>query len=306
MGHYAACCFIICIPHYIYDTLLLLWAVARMTALVFSVVLFAAVLHASWNAVVKGGADTLLTTILVTACASLIAALALPFLPAPARQSWPFIGASALLQILYFCLVAKTYRIADMSQTYPLMRGSAPLIVAATGALFFGILLTPTAWLGISIICAGILSMAVFARGQDIKGLGLALLNAGVIAGYTLIDGTGVRLSGAPAAYTLWIFLFTGAPLLAWTLFRRRAATKDYFVAHWHLGMAGGFGTLASYGLALWAMTVAPVAVVAALRETSIVFALVLSGLVLRERIRPSRLVAVCIIAAGAGVLRFA
>lgn len=277
-----------------------------MTPLVFSVVLFAAVLHACWNAVVKGGADTLLTTILVTACASLIAALALPFLPAPARQSWPFIGASALLQILYFCLVAKTYRIADMSQTYPLMRGSAPLIVAATGALFFGVVLTPTAWMGIAIICAGIISMAIFAREQDKTGLVLALLNAAVIAGYTLIDGQGVRLSRAPAAYTLWIFLFTGAPLLAWAMCRRGAAVRGYFAANWHLAMAGGFGTIASYGLALWAMTVAPVAVVAALRETAILFGLVLSGTLLRERLGLLRLSAACIIAIGAGVLRFA
>ncbi|WP_413731069.1 EamA family transporter [Sodalis sp. RH22] len=277
-----------------------------MTAFAFSVVLFAAVLHATWNAVVKGGADKLLTTILVTACAALIAALALPFLPAPAKESWPFIGASALLQVLYFCLVARTYRIADMSQTYPLMRGSAPLIVAAMGALFFGVLLTPTAWLGIAIICAGIISMAIFAHGQDKKGVVLALLNAAVIAGYTLIDGQGVRLSRAPAAYTLLIFLFTGVPLLAWAMCRRRAAVKGYFAANWHLGMAGGFGTVASYGLALWAMTVAPVAVVAALRETSILFGLILSGLVLRERISPSRVVAACIIAIGAGVLRLA
>ena len=202
-----------------------------MTIFVFSIILFAAALHASWNAVVKSGTDKLLTTVLVTTVAALIAAIVLPFLHRPAKESWFFIGASIPIHILYFALVAKTYHSADMGQTYPLMRGSAPLIVAVTGALFFGTVLMPTAWVGIAIICAGIISMAVFTGKQNNNGAILALLNAAVIASYTLVDGEGVRLSGSPVAYTLWVFMLTGISLLAWMIFKRGAEIKCYFTA---------------------------------------------------------------------------
>ncbi|MBN8969076.1 MAG: EamA family transporter [Rhizobiales bacterium] len=277
-----------------------------MTIFVFSVVLFAAALHAIWNAVVKGGADKLLTTVLVTTWATLIAAVCLPFLPAPSRESWPFIGVSTLLQVGYYVLVARTYHLADMSQTYPLMRGTAPLLVAIISVAVLGGHLSASAWVGIAIICAGILAMATSGHSKNKAGLALALLNAGVIASYTLVDGLGVRLSGAPAAYTLWIFLLTGIPLIVWTFVARRAEFQGYIAANWHLGLVGGAGTIISYGLALWAMTLAPVAVIAALRETSILFGTAISALVLKERVSMVRMVAVCIIAIGAGILRFA
>ncbi len=272
---------------------------------VFGMILFAAALHAMWNAVVKGGSDTLLTTVLVAASAALLAVAALPLLPAPAPASWPFIAVSALFQIVYFILVAATYRVADMSQTYPLMRGSAPLLVALASTAWIGEPLSTSAWIGVAVICAGIFGMAADGRrGGNRMGLLLALLNAVVIAGYTMIDGLGVRRSGAPAAYTLWIFLLTGLPLLGWALLARRRTLADYAVRNWHLGLIGGVGTLASYGLALWAMTMAPVAVVAALRETSILFGTAIAGLLLKERLSAARIAAACVIAAGAAILR--
>lgn len=278
-----------------------------MPIAVFGMILFAAALHAMWNAVVKGGSDTLLTTVLVTGSAALIALAALPLLPAPTVESWPFIAISAVFQIVYFALVAITYRIADMSQTYPLMRGTAPLLVALASVAWLGEPLAPPAWIGIGVICAGILIMAADGRrGGDRTGMMLALLNAVVIAGYTVIDGIGVRQSGAPAAYTLWIFLLTGLPLLAWAMLARRRAFAAYAARNWHLGAIGGIGTLASYGLALWAMTKAPIAVVAALRETSILFGAAISALVLKERVSPTRIAAVCVIAGGAAILRMA
>lgn len=276
-----------------------------MPVAVFGLILFAAALHATWNAIVKGGGDTLLTTVLVTTAAALIAAVALPLLPGPAPASWPFIAVSALFQIVYFILVAAAYRVADMSQTYPLMRGTAPLLVALASAAWIGEPLSASAWAGVAVLCAGIFGMAADGRrGGNRAGLLLALLNALVIAGYTVIDGLGVRRSDAPAAYTLWIFLLTGLPLAAWAMLARRRAFADYAARNWHLGLAGGIGTLASYGLALWAMTMAPVAVVAALRETSILFGVAISGLVLKERVSAARIAAVCVIAAGAAILR--
>ena len=271
---------------------------------VFAIILLGAALHATWNAVVKGGADKLLTTCMIAAVASLIALATTPFLALPAKESWPFIGASVILQVLYFVLVAATYRIADMSQTYPIMRGTAPLLVATVSVLVLSESLSAFAWLGIAVISLGILSMAIAPSTGQRKGLALALINAGVIAGYTLIDGLGVRKSGAPVAYTLWIFLLTGIPLAAWALAARRRVFVDYVAGNWHLGIVGGVGTIASYGLALWAMTAAPIATVSALRETSILFGVVISAWVLKEHLTRVRIIAACVIAAGAMLLR--
>ncbi len=268
--------------------------------------LFAAALHATWNAVVKGGRDTLMTTGLVTGFAAVIAIVSLPFLPQPAPTSWPFIAGSTTLQVAYFLLVAHAYRIADMSQTYPLMRGTAPLLVAVASAIFLREPLGLFAWVGIGVISAGILSMAAGVKPGQGKGIALALVNAVVIAGYTLIDGEGVRRSGAPAAYTLWIYLITGGPFAIWVFSIRRESFRRYLKENWRQGIVGGFGTVGSYGLALWAMTVAPIAVVAALRETSTLFGAAISGLVLGEKLTPIRIAGVLIIAAGAIVLRLA
>jgi drug/metabolite transporter (DMT)-like permease len=277
-----------------------------MPLIVFAVVMAAALLHASWNAIVKSAGDKFLTMIMVTASASALSAALLPFLTAPAAASWPYAAASAVFQIIYFLFVARTYQIADMSQAYPLMRGTAPLIVALASQFQMGDVLSSTAWAGVIAICLGIFNIALGNKINDRKGIYLALLNALVIAGYTLIDGVGVRRSGAPAAYTLWVFLLTGLPLTLWTASARGSALLHYFGRHWRLGLAGGVGTTASYGLALWAMTVAPVAVVAALRETSILFGTIIAGLVLREHVGPRRLISACVIAGGAAILRLA
>ena len=274
---------------------------------VFAIILFAALLHASWNAIVKGAGDKLLTTVLVTTSGTVLAAIILPALRQPDAASWPFILASSLFQVTYFVLLARTYHIADMSQSYPLMRGTAPLLVAIVSVLGLGAHFTVTMWIGVAVICLGILGMAAGDRQRNPRGIALALLNAVVIAGYTMIDGLGVRRSGAPAAYTLWLFLVTGVPLAAWAIRTRgRAAVSDYVGRNWYFGLIGGVGSMASYGLALWAMTIAPIAVVAALRETSILFGAVISGLLLKEHIGFVRFAAACTIALGAAVLRLA
>ena len=271
---------------------------------VFAIIMLGAALHATWNAVVKGGDNKLLTTCMIASIASLIASTVIPFLELPAKESWPFIGASMILQVVYFVMVASTYRIADMSQTYPIMRGTAPLLVATASVGLLSESLSSFAWLGIAIICIGILSMAAAPSIGQRKGMLLALVNAAVIAGYTLIDGVGVRKSGAPAAYTLWIFLLTGLALAVWAFAVRRREFCRYLARHWRPGVIGGFGTVVSYGLALWAMTAAPIATVSALRETSILFGVVISALVLKERLTGRRIMAACIIASGAMVLR--
>jgi drug/metabolite transporter (DMT)-like permease len=277
-----------------------------MSLLAFGIVLFAAVLHAGWNALVKGGGDTTLTTTFVALMAAVIAAVLLPFLPPPAPASWPYLGVAAVLQVAYYLLVAAAYREADMSQVYPLMRGLPPLLVAGVAALFLGEQPTLVAWAGIGLICGGVLSLAVHGRGANGQGVAFALANAVVIASYTLVDGAGARLSGSAASYTLWLAVLTAPPVVLWVALRRGLELVAFARKKWVLGAAGGAATTASYGLALWAMTEAPIAMVAALRETSIVFGTIIAALVLRERITPPRLLATAIIVLGAVVLRLA
>lgn len=279
-----------------------------MSALVFAAVLCGAALHASWNAIVKGGSDKLLSTVLVAACSAVIALALLPFLPLPARASWPYLAASAVLQTLYFALVAAAYRATDMSRAYPLMRGLAPTLVALFGAAFLGQYLTPAGWTGVALVSVGVFAMA-FAltgtAGASRRGTAFALANAAVIASYTLVDGAGVRASGAPVAYSMWLFVLA-TPLVAWALLTRFRAVVAYGRDNLWRGLMGGIGNLGSYGIALWAMTRAPVAVVAALRETSILFGLAIAALVLGERIGPVRIIAAGLIVLGAITLRLA
>jgi drug/metabolite transporter (DMT)-like permease len=277
-----------------------------MSTAIFGLILLAAAFHATWNAIVKAGSNKFLTTVLVTASAAVLAMLLLPFFPMPHSASWVYILASTAIQILYFGMVAKIYHIADMGLTYPLMRGTAPLIVAVLATFLLNEKLDVHAWLGIITISIGILSMIFAAPKTGRKGIGLALLNAVLIAGYTLIDGHGIRLSGSPISYILWSFVLSGLIFFIFALKMQYRQMNDYFRSNWHVGLVGGIGSFFSYGLALWAMTLAPVAIVAALRETSILFATLIAIFILKERVSIIRILSSCIILIGALILRVA
>lgn len=280
-----------------------------MTAPVLAAVLAAALLHAAWNAALKSRSDTFMAALAVMSGAALIGAIALPFLPAPAVASWPFIGASGLLHVAYYWLLAAAYRHADIGHAYPLMRGVAPVLVAVAAVGIMGERLHPAQWSAIGLICAGGAALTLGARGHASGGLKptvLILLTAVLIAAYTLVDGLGVRRSGAPAAYTAWVFIVSGIGTVAMSWRRAAGALPAYLVRHPALPLLGGAATTASYGLALWAMTQAPVAVVAALRETSIVFATAIAVFVLRERATPARLCGAGLVALGAAAVRMA
>jgi drug/metabolite transporter (DMT)-like permease len=293
---------------------------SSIPAHVIAAVLGAALLHATWNALVKGrgerdgGApgDPLLSTVLVVGGGSLASALLLPFMTAPAPESWPFIAASSLTQTLYYLLLIEAYRSGDMSHAYPLMRGTAPLLVAIINGLLLGERLSGAQWLAVCLICGGVLAMMLAGRaptlagGSQCRSTVFALATACVIATYTIIDGAGVRRSGAPAAYTMWIFLLAGAAVTAWAARTRARELLRLAGARPLLVPLGGVSTLGSYGIALWAMTLAPVAAIAALRETSILFATAIAALFLRERVGRGRLLAVLLIACGAVAMRLA
>jgi len=277
-----------------------------MPASVLAAVLGAALLHAAWNAAIKAEPDKLLAACAVAFGAALLGALALPFLPAPNAASWPYIAASGVLQVLYYLLLAATYRDADISHAYPLMRGTAPVLVALLNSGSEP--LAPVQLLALALVCAGGAVICIGAGGlrASRRASLLALLTALTIAAYTLVDGLGVRRSGAPAAYTAWLFLLTGLGVALSCRRRLGGALPRYLMARPLLALGGGLATAGSYGVALWAMTIAPIAVVAALRETSIVFAAAIAAWVLRERVGPARIAGAVLVAGGAAVLRLA
>ncbi|WP_064682199.1 EamA family transporter [Rhizobium bangladeshense] len=270
-------------------------------------VLFGALLHATWNAIVKAGSDKSLDAALISAGGAVSALPFLAFLPLPQNAAWPFIGASAILQFAYFQLVAAAYRAGDIGLVYPLMRGCAPLLIAATSGVVLKEDLSGAALAGIMTISAGVLTLALEARRGSGSAVFLSIANAFVIASYTYVDGIGARLSGNAVSYALWMSLLPPILLFAWAASRRGSLTVARHVRrNWWRGLIGGAGSIASYGLALWAMTKAPVATVAALRETAIVFALVISVAVFKEKAGIWRYAAGVVIAAGVLVLKLA
>jgi drug/metabolite transporter (DMT)-like permease len=264
-------------------------------------VLFSALMHAAWNLLVKAGRDTRLTTAAVYVCAALIAGLTLPFVPPPARASWPYLILATGLELLYGVLLAAAYRVGDLSHAYPLMRGTAPLLVALGSGALIGEHLAPGVWAGVALVSGGIFSMIADARsrGHSPAATRLALLNGLVIASYTTVDGIGVRLSGQPVTYSLWLALLVGFPWLIWAAKWGGALRPGVLLRLLLPGTVGGVFLVAAYTLALWAMTRAPVAAVAAVRESSVVFGTALGAFVLRERVTRVRAAAAVAIALG-------
>jgi drug/metabolite transporter (DMT)-like permease len=272
-----------------------------------AVVLLGAVLHAAWNTLVRGAADKFLDTVLMLSGAGLLTAVLLPVLPLPATESWPYLAASVLIHVVYFALVALAYHGAELSFAYPVMRGSAPVLSALAVALLLNETPTPGGWLGILLVSGGVLLLATDAwrSGKLRKGPTLlALANAGVIAVYTLVDGQGARLSGHAFSYTGWMFLLTAVLLFGLALALKGRRVIHHARHGWQRGLLGGASTLASYGLALWAMTQAPIALVAALRETSVVFAVIMAAFFLAEPVTRLRVVSIVIVAAGAVAIK--
>ena len=266
-------------------------------------VLGAALLHASWNALVKSSADKELDTAAVFIAAAILALAGAAFLPLPARESWPWLAGSAAVHVLYFPFLAGAYRWGELSYSYPIMRGGGPMIVALVGALALGEVLPWAESLGVLLICAGILGFASGAH--DRRATFYALANAVVIAAYTLIDAQGARASGAPVAYTLWFFVFAGVVIGSMALVRRGREVPLYLARNWRRAAIGGACSVAAYAIALWAMTLAPVALVAVLRETSVIFAAAFGAMFLNERLTRRRLGATGIVLAGLIALRF-
>jgi drug/metabolite transporter (DMT)-like permease len=270
-----------------------------LTPFSIALVLLAAFMHASWNALLRGGADRGQSMAIMSATLGIagLVLLAIAGLPAPA--SWVYVVASGVLHWIYVALLVVTYRSGDLGETYPVARGSSPALVALGGSLFAGEWMDLLGSVGIGLVCAGIFVLAV-ARGRlHAMNLPWALATGATIAAYTVIDGIGVRASGNWIAYTAAIFaFFIAAPL--WFLAKQgigffKASANEVLKA-----VGGGLISIAAYGAIIWAMQSSPMGAVSALRETSVVLAALLGAAFLGERLTMQRIVACCIIAAGA------
>jgi len=270
-------------------------------------VLLGAAFHASWNALVKSGADPFLDTVLVTTCITVMMAMLMLFLPLPRSDSFLYLAASVLIHIAYYGFLVLAYQGGELTLVYPIMRGAAPAFTAILAAVLLGEQPSWGGWTGVFLVSGGVLLLATDAwrSGKLRKGPTLlALANAGVIAIYTLVDGQGARLSGHAFSYTGWIFLLTSVLLLGLALALKGRRLIDHARHGWQRGLLGGASTLASYGLALWAMTQAPIALVAALRETSVVFAVIMAAFFLAEPVTRLRAVSIMTVAAGAVAIK--
>lgn len=252
-----------------------------------ALVLCAALLHVGWNAVVKTSRDRLLAVAQVAGSAALVAAAALVFLPPPRPASWIYIFVSAALHTGYFLFLLRAYQHGDLSQVYPIARGSAPLLVLVLAFIVAGELPRGTALAAMLLIIVGIMSLA-FRGGRRVgdgsKPVAYALGTAIFIAMYTVVDGLGARLAGSPHGYTASLFVLNGLMLSALLYLRRRPVAISALVGDgWKSAAAAGVMSLGAYWLVVWALSLAPMAPVAALRETSVIFAAVLGAVWLKE-----------------------
>jgi drug/metabolite transporter (DMT)-like permease len=280
-----------------------------MPVLVTLLVLAAAVMHATWNALIKAGDDKVVRQCLVMffAGAPLIPLLALVPLPAPA--AWPFLVLSLTVHGVYYVTLINGYRFGALSQVYPIARGAAPLMIALGAWAFAGETMTALEWLGVIIASAGIMSLAApgnMPHDEELKAIGFALATAITIALYSLADGMGVRRAGVATSYILWLLALDAIPVLLVALWLRRGRVVASFRPHLRLAFVGGVLSALGYGIVIWAMGRAPLAHVSALRETSVILAAIIGATVLGEPFGRRRILAAALVAGGNALLHAA
>src|SRR5262245_51792792 len=283
-----------------------------MDPFVFLAVLFAAACHAGWNASIKGTLDPLVTTVLIALGAGLVALPAIAWSGLPAAAAWPWLIASIVIHIFYFAGLIESYRAGDLGQVYPIARCAAPLMTATMTTLLVGEQLGLYGWGGIVLLAVGVLLLSL-RGGRDLakldkQAVGFALATAISICAYSVVDGIGVRAAGPgrAASYTLVLFVGIAPTVVLYALARRGKAVIPAMMPYWKIGLGGGVLAVISYTIATWAMSVAPIAIVAALRETSVLFGALIAVLFLREPLRAARVAAATMIVCGLVLLRMA
>jgi drug/metabolite transporter (DMT)-like permease len=276
--------------------------------IVFLAVLLAALCHAGWNALIKVGLDPLSTTTLISIGSGVVALILLPLVGVPAAAAWPWLIASVIIHLLYFAALIEAYRTGDLGQVYPIARGSAPMMTATAATFFVNEKLSLIGWASIVALVAGVFLLS--ARGGrelakiDRRAVGFALMTALTICAYSVVDGVGARLAGNPNAYSLSLFVGIAVVMLPYALVRDGRDVIPAMRIYWRRGFAGGALQVLSYGIAIWAMTVAPIAIIATLRETSVLFGVVIAVIVLKEPLRAVRIAAALLIVCGLVLIR--
>lgn len=278
-----------------------------LTITVFAMVLAAALLHAVWNALVKVNGDRLVVVAVIMFSQTLICFALLPFAGLPDPAAWPYILGSAALHNGYCMFLVMAYRHGDLSHVYPIARGSAPLIVAVLSMVFVGEFLSRQATLAVIVVTLGVMSLA-FTRGasgvRETRAVLFALGTGMFIASYTVVDGMGARINGNAHVYTFWLLALHGIPFAVMTACIRRRQLLTQVRRVWRSGLSAGMASLLAYWIVIWAMTMAPLALVSALRETSVVFAVLFGVVLLKERLDVLRLAAIATTLIGAIMLR--
>ncbi len=279
-----------------------------MSTLVFVAIIGAAVLHATWNALIKSGSDKTMSMGAVILGQIPLALIALLFVPTPAFESLPYLATGILLHFGYQLFLLKSYEAGDFTQVYPIARGSAPLIVTLFSLTVLGVQLDPLQLLAILIIGGGIISLALVrqADGQRNNNAALLALTTGLfVASYSLIDGLGARLSGTSLGFYSWLTIGDGIIMIVYLALRTPSTLKTIVTKGRSIFLIGGGASFVAYAIVTWSFTQAPIALVTALRETSIIFALLIGVFFLKERLNLIKVFATFMTLIGVALLRF-
>lgn len=255
----------------------------------------------------KVNADRLVMVAMMMISEAVVACFALPFVALPTPETWPYIWLSTVLHTAYFMFLIMAYRYGDLSHVYPIARGSSPMLVALLSVVVVGELLSRQATAAVVVISLGVMSLAL-TRGsnnyRDPKAIFFALGTGLFIAAYTVVDGLGARAAESAHSYVFWLNIFDGIPIIVIALYLR----KDQFLSQarvcWKAGVCAGVMSLLAYWIVLWAMTLAPLALVSAVRETSMVFAVVFGVFFLKERLKLMRLISTVVTLIGVVILK--
>lgn len=278
-----------------------------MTIGVLLLVLAAALMHATWNGLVKSGRDRVIDLTIVVVGAGLLAACVIPFVGIPDPESWPWITASTVLHLGYYVFLLGAYRHGALSRVYPIARGIAPLLVAVGAIPLAGEIPDLFGAIGLALVTLGILMLAIERgnmSGAQGRSVVYALLTGCCIVGYVLSDGMGVRASNNPAAYISWTFAVESIPMAAYCIYARHWQLVPYLKRDGLRGMFGAVIAGGGYAIAIWAMSLAPMAQVTALRETSVIFGALIGTLILKESFGPKRILAAILVAGGNALLQ--
>lgn len=265
----------------------------------YALVLIAAITHALWNAMVKSSGDQLLMLTSIRVVGLFAGLMIASVVPLPSVQSIPFLLSAALVHYLYYALMLNAYRVGDLSQVYPISRGIAPLLVALLAVLFVGEVLGPSSTVAVLILSAGIFALALSGHEVNHRAIAFAILTGIAIASYSFLSGIGVRKSQSVLSYIAWLEIATGIGMVSVAYVRRKAVLVDFVRTQWRAGLVAGLLSVTGYAIALWAMSVLPMAPVVALRETSVVFAAVIGSIVLCEGFAVRRIAAVIAVLVG-------